>query len=140
MALIALAAMYVWFQLGHVFSDMEIQPTHTASPSFIEVSIGPRLFRHGNLEGGAIRYFTGSEFQLGHVFSDMEMAAIFLPLPISKKTRDTSIDETTLNFWDTCKFIKYNPLCIAFASISLTTFIFHNCAYVVTGVFVIPAS
>ena len=40
---------YIVFQLGHVFSDMEI-----AFSSFLPiyensgVSIGPRLFRHGN--------------------------------------------------------------------------------------------
>ena len=37
-------------------------------------------------------------FQLGHVLSDMEIAAIFLPLLISEKTRDTSIDTAAYNF------------------------------------------
>lgn len=40
-------------------------------------------------------------FQLGHVLSDMEIAAIFLPLLLSKKTRDTSIDETAKTYQDT---------------------------------------
>jgi len=89
------------FQLGHVFSDMEIPSlleqercTETTGVSIgprlfrhgnaqnlcpflsmgVGVSIGPRLFRHGNLIAGwlatqAVKY----GFQLGHVFSDMEI-------------------------------------------------------------------
>jgi len=38
------------FQLGHVFSDMEIPPSAALLPSTLGVSIGPRLFRHGNAD------------------------------------------------------------------------------------------
>jgi len=36
------------FQLGHVFSDMEIATYVCRDGSRCGVSIGPRLFRHGN--------------------------------------------------------------------------------------------
>jgi len=36
------------FQLGHVFSDMEILNPWISPARHILVSIGPRLFRHGN--------------------------------------------------------------------------------------------
>jgi hypothetical protein len=73
------------FQLGHVFSDMEIG---ISSQAWLQcdcgVSIGPRLFRHGN-EGlsdeawiECVRNIQRAIwFQLGHVFSDMEIAAYF---------------------------------------------------------------
>jgi len=38
------------FQLGHVFSDMEMELWKVDYGNGIEVSIGPRLFRHGNNE------------------------------------------------------------------------------------------
>ena len=37
------------FQLGHVFSDMEMQQNQPDERVATQVSIGPRLFRHGNL-------------------------------------------------------------------------------------------
>ena len=86
------------FQLGHVFSDMEISEFKVTVPyRNCGVSIGPRLFRHGNrirrtrkrerLPGfnWATSFQTWkyerkilirsivSAFQLGHVFSDMEI-------------------------------------------------------------------
>ena len=86
------------FQLGHVFSDMEILFSGNCGPcQEIHVSIGPRLFRHGNenklrykaplgagfnwatsfqtwkyLFNGTV-FANGPLFQLGHVFSDMEI-------------------------------------------------------------------
>ena len=87
------------FQLGHVFSDMEIwrvrvirrltiissfnwatsfQTWKWRSSSAILaaccfVSIGPRLFRHGNGKRDGARSARFNGFQLGHVFSDMEI-------------------------------------------------------------------
>ena len=64
------------FQLGHVFSDMEImKPDSNKNQKLIkQVSIGPRLFRHGNTRMGADNgRVYALEFQLGHVFSDMEI-------------------------------------------------------------------
>jgi len=69
----------------------------------------------------------------------MEIAAIFLDLPFLKKTRETRIDKTAKSFRDSSKFIKYDSLRAALAQIVETLCIFHNCAYVVAGVFVIPA-
>ena len=54
------------------------------------VSIGPRPFRHGNAALLEMQFVPNVEFQLGHVLSDMEIAAIFLALLLSEKTRDTS--------------------------------------------------
>ena len=39
----------------------------------VGVSIGPRLFRHGNIKGLEIIQPVIMVFQLGHVFSDMEI-------------------------------------------------------------------
>ena len=89
---------YNEFQLGHVFSDMEMQQNQPDERVATQVSIGPRLFRHGNLIScilwgyQSLRSFNwatsfqtwkwprciamgrlSATFQLGHVFSDMEM-------------------------------------------------------------------
>jgi len=87
------------FQLGHVFSDMEMKIKNQLwAITSNQVSIGPSLFRHGNLAAvGLFRMLAtkgfnwatsfqtwkcvwaggklprGTSFQLGHVFSDMEM-------------------------------------------------------------------
>jgi len=94
-------ALMVVFQLGHVFSDMEITKPNGIkykimwcfnwATSFQTwkfagqdgnsdgvkqlVSIGPRLFRHGNIEilGWWVAGIGTYMFQLGHVFSDMEI-------------------------------------------------------------------
>jgi len=87
----------ILFQLGHVFSDMEIWPGSGRENRSFWVSIGPRLFRHGNSRGRDRRSVVkccfnwatsfqtwksasalcasliAERFQLGHVFSDMEM-------------------------------------------------------------------
>jgi len=66
----------VAFQLGHVFSDMEMRWGLSRFVLNREpvVSIGPRLFRHGNdknfMDKGR---WNVTMFQLGHVFSDMEI-------------------------------------------------------------------
>jgi len=61
------------FQLGHVFSDMEIQNVFCRSIRREPVSIGPRLFRHGNISRCSGISPLSMMFQLGHVFSDMEI-------------------------------------------------------------------
>jgi len=89
------------FQLGHVFSDMEMYSyTPTIISGKINVSIGPRLFRHGNMfdekghcvgcgvsigprlfrhgnnSGEPHDAWLNTLFQLGHVFSDMEIREV----------------------------------------------------------------
>ena len=62
------------FQLGHVFSDMEIVKDENDWSASSTVSIGPRLFRHGNALIIVIAHDRPVHgFQLGHVFSDMEI-------------------------------------------------------------------
>jgi len=46
---LAFAILLQVFQLGHVFSDMEIETFSYVPPAGYSVSIGPRLFRHGNM-------------------------------------------------------------------------------------------
>ena len=84
------------FQLGHVFSDMDWDAVLTVVAILPNVSIGPRLFRHGlclprdltltectvSIGPRLFRHGLGNkillkikefiEFQLGHVFSDMD--------------------------------------------------------------------
>ena len=60
------------FQLGHVFSDMEII-YGTESDNWTIVSIGPRPFIHGNMVEVCKEGINNKAFQLGHVLSDMEM-------------------------------------------------------------------
>ena len=44
------------FQLGDVFSDMEIWPSYRQGGSSLPVSIGPRPFRHGNITAFGIGF------------------------------------------------------------------------------------
>ena len=61
------------FQLGHVFSDMEMAGGIRLSRVWSCVSIGPRPFRHGNKTPGYPTLDEARGFQLGHVLSDMEI-------------------------------------------------------------------
>ena len=59
--------------MGHVFSDMEIWDAQLLHCLRCCVSIGPRLFRHGNIAAIEDPTERFQKFQLGHVFSDMEI-------------------------------------------------------------------
>ena len=64
-------------QWGHVFSDMEI--AHRARRRRAKhslASMGPRLFRHGNLTLPFGLLDQCLPLQWGHVFSDMEMKSV----------------------------------------------------------------
>ena len=65
----------LWLQWGHVFSDVEIVRLAQALQYSAVASMGPRLFRRGNIEAqraaGEARML-----QWGHVFSDVEMPGI----------------------------------------------------------------
>ena len=67
----------MWFQLGHVLSDMEMTyGERRLSEGYRGVSIGPRPFGHGNANAGYAVFPGDGGFQLGHVLSDMEMLKI----------------------------------------------------------------
>jgi len=62
----------VLLQWGHVFSDVETNNTAELSDRVCGASMGPRLFRRGNLV--ALLSWARSLWllQWGHVFSDVE--------------------------------------------------------------------
>ncbi|VVB69158.1 Uncharacterised protein [uncultured archaeon] len=75
-------------------------------------------------------------FQWGHFFSEMDRAAVFGPLPLSKKTRFLRIEPTAKQFLDTINSIKSDSLCANSARIDDTLVNFQRGAYIFTGVFV----
>ncbi len=85
------------FQLGHDFSAMEISgEMMRASMDLTRVSIGPRLFSHGNWDLVSTHPEIGDLFQLGHDFSAMEMMPL---LGLIEKSLSSFNWATTFQPW-----------------------------------------